>query len=121
MTPAGIEPATFRFVAQHLSHCATAVPLQDERVQVMFKRDIPVVLNITLLTNFVNLQYNIYYTGTDTYKLRLLLIECHHFYSKLILTILKIPRLSRKTPPSYLSKKSYRRYFIKKNSTTISQ
>jgi len=27
MTPAGIEPATFRFVAQHLSHCATAVPL----------------------------------------------------------------------------------------------
>ena len=26
LTPAGIEPATFRFVAQHLSHCATAVP-----------------------------------------------------------------------------------------------
>jgi len=25
LTPAGIEPATFRFVAQHLSHCATAV------------------------------------------------------------------------------------------------
>jgi len=23
--PAGIEPATFRFVAQHLNHCATAV------------------------------------------------------------------------------------------------
>jgi len=27
MTPAGIEPATFRFVAQHLNHYATAVPL----------------------------------------------------------------------------------------------
>ena len=27
MTPAGIETATFRFVAQHLNHCATAVPL----------------------------------------------------------------------------------------------
>jgi len=26
MAPAGIEPATFRFVAQHLNHCATAVP-----------------------------------------------------------------------------------------------
>jgi len=26
-TPAGIEPAAFRFVAQHLSDCATAVPL----------------------------------------------------------------------------------------------
>jgi len=24
MTSAGIEPATFRFVAQHLNHCATA-------------------------------------------------------------------------------------------------
>jgi len=26
MTPAGIEPATFQFVAQHLNHYATAVP-----------------------------------------------------------------------------------------------
>jgi len=25
LTPAGIEPATFRCVAQHLNHCATAV------------------------------------------------------------------------------------------------
>jgi len=25
MTPAGIEPGTFRFVAQHLKYCATAV------------------------------------------------------------------------------------------------
>ena len=27
VTPAGIEPGTFRFVAQHLNHCATAAPL----------------------------------------------------------------------------------------------
>jgi len=26
MTLAGIEPETFRFVAQHFNHCATAVP-----------------------------------------------------------------------------------------------
>ena len=26
MTSAGFEPAVFRFVAQHLNHCATAVP-----------------------------------------------------------------------------------------------
>jgi hypothetical protein len=26
MTPSGIEQATFRFAAQHLNHCATAVP-----------------------------------------------------------------------------------------------
>ena len=25
MTPSGIEPATFRFVSQHLNHCATGV------------------------------------------------------------------------------------------------
>ena len=29
LTPAGIEPATFRFVAQHLNHCATAVPIDS--------------------------------------------------------------------------------------------
>jgi len=27
LTPAGIEPTTFRFVAEHLNHCATAVPI----------------------------------------------------------------------------------------------
>jgi hypothetical protein len=27
MTPSGIEPATFRFVAQYLNHCATAFPM----------------------------------------------------------------------------------------------
>ena len=26
LTPAGIEPATFRFVGQNLNHCATVVP-----------------------------------------------------------------------------------------------
>jgi len=31
MTPAGIEPATIRFVAQHLNHCATTVPLDIRR------------------------------------------------------------------------------------------
>ena len=29
MTPSGIEPETFRFVAQHLNHCATAVAKSD--------------------------------------------------------------------------------------------
>jgi len=32
LTPAGIEPATFRFVAQHLNHCATAVPSPSSAV-----------------------------------------------------------------------------------------
>ena len=30
LTPAGIEPATYRFVAQHLNHCAT--PSYDLRL-----------------------------------------------------------------------------------------
>ena len=30
MTLPGIEPATSRFVAQHLNHCATAVPNYDK-------------------------------------------------------------------------------------------
>jgi len=29
----GTEPATFRFVAQHLNHCATAVPNKQLGVQ----------------------------------------------------------------------------------------
>ena len=33
MTLAGIEPATFRFVAHHLKHCATAVPHKNKVVQ----------------------------------------------------------------------------------------
>jgi len=31
LTPAGIEPATFRFVAPHLDHGATAVPCEHIR------------------------------------------------------------------------------------------
>ena len=30
LTPAWIEPATFQFVAQHLHHCTTAVPLYEQ-------------------------------------------------------------------------------------------
>ena len=35
MTPAGIESATFRFVAQHLNSCATAVPQPTSRSRVL--------------------------------------------------------------------------------------
>jgi len=39
MTPSAIEPATFRFVAQQLIHCATAVPLSTEYVlKLTYKR-----------------------------------------------------------------------------------
>jgi len=32
MTAAGIEPANFRLAAQHLNHCATAVPGLKDRL-----------------------------------------------------------------------------------------
>jgi hypothetical protein len=35
MTPSGIESATFRFVAQHLNHCATAVRRMFTVVELM--------------------------------------------------------------------------------------
>ena len=40
MTPADNEPATFRTVAQHLSHCATAVPgygLDHRQIMIRFQ------------------------------------------------------------------------------------
>ena len=46
MTPSGIEPATFRFVAQHLNHCATAVP--NEKA-VYFRIVLLVCLSVLLL------------------------------------------------------------------------
>ena len=36
MTPSGIETATFRFVAQHLNHCATAVPSHRRIMKLIF-------------------------------------------------------------------------------------
>jgi hypothetical protein len=35
-TPAGIKPTTFRFVAQQLNHCATAVPPVDGGTNMIF-------------------------------------------------------------------------------------
>ena len=36
LTPAGIEPVTFRIVTQHLNHCATAVPITINVKYVLF-------------------------------------------------------------------------------------
>jgi sterol desaturase/sphingolipid hydroxylase (fatty acid hydroxylase superfamily) len=36
LTLAGIEPATFRFVAQHINHCATAVPYMPRTPPISF-------------------------------------------------------------------------------------
>ena len=40
LTPAGIEPATFRFVAQQLNHCVTAVPGKANAISLIPKTNI---------------------------------------------------------------------------------
>ena len=64
LTPAGMEPATFRFVAQHLNHCATAVPLKlpilqkenfTENIQQLHKTN-TVVLNLEVMPRCVIMQ-----------------------------------------------------------------
>ena len=47
MTPSVIEPATFRFVAQHLNHCATAVP-QEELNEILKEKYIRVLVKYPL-------------------------------------------------------------------------
>jgi hypothetical protein len=39
LTPVGIEAATFRIIAQHLNHCATAVPELKQDMVLMFAWD----------------------------------------------------------------------------------
>jgi hypothetical protein len=39
MTPAGIEPTTFQFVAQHLNHCAAAVPMPRVKWSLLMQLD----------------------------------------------------------------------------------
>jgi len=39
MTLAGIEPATFRFVAQHLNHCATADQIKEHSIIEIYFKD----------------------------------------------------------------------------------
>jgi hypothetical protein len=58
MTPLGIDPATFRFVAQCLSHCATACP----RIQVFtwFKRiNLKFTVIISGLSNLLFFAYHL--------------------------------------------------------------
>jgi len=56
MTPAGIEPATFRFLARHLNHCATAVPLKLRLQFKIIKWPITVIIIKILLSEIHVLQ-----------------------------------------------------------------
>ena len=57
MTPSGIEPATFRFVAQHLNHCANAVP-RGEAIIITYYEHVFVALVIRFYNIFAHYHMN---------------------------------------------------------------
>ena len=64
MTPSGIEPATFRFVAQHLNHCATTVPT-NTIVKIWPKHVAHIELKINL--SCLTLAYYTFFIGTPAH------------------------------------------------------
>ena len=68
MAPAGIETATFQFVAQHLNHCAISVPysslLGSEKWQgVLQTLPGPHILFIRLLTQMKRFPFYVNYSA----------------------------------------------------------
>ena len=51
VTPSRIEPATFRFVAKHLNHCATAIPITIHYVPKCFRQHSTKIIKLAQLLN----------------------------------------------------------------------
>ena len=62
LTLAGIEPATFRFVTEHLNHCATAVPLIKHILDINF--------NIQIFECFILFYILIYELSADLHNMQ---------------------------------------------------
>jgi len=63
VTPAGIEPATFRFVAQHLNHCATAVLVQYNELSMVSS-----MYNVVSLVLLLKCSTYKLYANVESYK-----------------------------------------------------
>ena len=64
MTPPGIEPAIFRFVAHHLNHFATAVPT----IYIIYAYIIKYISNIYIFNLFYSVTVNVYSLEQDNLK-----------------------------------------------------
>jgi len=83
MTLAGIEPATFRFVEQHLNHCATAVS-QVLYISIVKYNTYTLLLCLTVTLNIL-FQYQTFLLPTDTQK------KCFKRGIKIYITIKTAP------------------------------
>ena len=72
MTQSRIEPATFRFVAQHLNHCATALPTcLHNHISINISLLLLPVLAVRRM--FMETLWNMHSSGPDQYRHLLLL------------------------------------------------
>ena len=60
LTPAGIEPASFRFVAQHLNHCATPIIIIIIIIIIMWNLKTNVISVITGATETISESFRQY-------------------------------------------------------------
>jgi hypothetical protein len=68
MTPSGIEPATFRFVAQYLNHCATiSGPQKYSHINFNLVLTVHVVLHLLELVFNVRNQTGYYWCLLNAY------------------------------------------------------
>ena len=68
LTPSGIEPVTFQFIAQHLNHCATAVPHSIHTYTYVSKSQDIHLLWPQLIFICINLNTVYAFTGQDSYN-----------------------------------------------------
>jgi len=84
LTPAGIESATFRIVAQHLNHCATAVPHFVEK-NFKYRKDRKSSGEFILVINQLDAQNVLFYNKLIS-RLNMFRAPCaHHQEVKIVL------------------------------------
>jgi len=81
LTPAGIEPATFRIVAQHLNHCATVIPIGG---RIILKWLVKVTVQLQAFVNLWGLTYMKKFTAIALIKHLMLFEEIITVYLQIL-------------------------------------